>query len=56
MKNDTEEKRKLLEEVEQLRKEEQEIKNQIAKFSDVDPEIIAEMDKKTQVYNQNKSE
>ncbi|XP_071635173.1 meiotic nuclear division protein 1 homolog isoform X2 [Temnothorax longispinosus] len=50
LKNDTEEKRKLLEEVEQLRKEEQEIKKQIAKFSDVDPEVITEMDEKAQKY------
>ncbi|XP_077258026.1 meiotic nuclear division protein 1 homolog [Temnothorax americanus] len=50
LKNDTEEKRKLLEEVEQLRKEEREIKKQIAKFSDVDPEVIAEMDEKAQKY------
>jgi len=38
-----------LEEVERLRKEEQEIKKQIAKFSDVDPEAIAKMDEKAQV-------
>ncbi|KYQ49933.1 Meiotic nuclear division protein 1 like protein [Trachymyrmex zeteki] len=50
LKNDTEEKRKLLEEVEQLKKEEQEIKKQIAKFSNVDPEVIVEMDKKAQKY------
>ncbi|XP_071566778.1 meiotic nuclear division protein 1 homolog [Temnothorax nylanderi] len=50
LKNDTEEKRKLLEEVEKLRKEEQEIKKQIAKFSDVDPEVITEMDEKAQKY------
>lgn len=35
--------------MEQLKKEEQEIKKQIAKFSGVDPEIIAEMDEKAQV-------
>jgi len=51
LKNDTEEKRKLLEEVEQLKKEEQEVKKQIAKFSSVDPEAIAEMDKKAQVQS-----
>ncbi|KAG5309115.1 MND1 protein, partial [Pseudoatta argentina] len=50
LKNDTEEKRKQLEEVEQLKKEEQEIKKQIAKFSNVDPEAIAEMNKKAQKY------
>lgn len=49
LKNDTEEKRKLLDEIEQLRKEEQEIKKQITKFSGVDPEVIAEMDEKAQV-------
>jgi len=38
-----------LEEVEWLRKEEQGIKKQIAKFSDVDPEVIMKMDEKAQV-------
>ncbi|KYM96100.1 Meiotic nuclear division protein 1 like protein [Cyphomyrmex costatus] len=52
LKNDTEEKRKLLEEVEQLKKEEQEIQKQIAKFSSIDPEVIAEMDKKTKKYKE----
>ncbi|XP_012221427.1 meiotic nuclear division protein 1 homolog [Linepithema humile] len=50
LKSDTEERQTLLKEIEQLRKEEQEIKNQIAKFSGVDPEAIAEMNRKAQKY------
>ncbi|XP_039304196.1 meiotic nuclear division protein 1 homolog [Solenopsis invicta] len=50
LKNDTEEKRTILKEVEQLRKEEQEIKKQISKFSSVDPEVVAEMVEKVQRY------
>lgn len=37
--------------MEQLKKEEQEIKKQIAKFSGVDPEVIAEIDEKAQVQS-----
>lgn len=48
-KNDTEEKRNLMKEIEKLRKEEQEIKQQIIKFSDVDEGVIAEMSKTAQV-------
>ncbi len=40
-----------MEEIEQLKKEEQEIKKQIAKFNSVDPEAIAEIDKKAQVQS-----
>ncbi|KAL0118720.1 hypothetical protein PUN28_009415 [Cardiocondyla obscurior] len=50
LKNNTEEKTKLLEEVELLKKEEQDIKKLIVKFSEVDPDVIAEMDEKAQKY------
>jgi hypothetical protein len=35
--------------VEHLKKEEQEIKKQITKFSDIDPDAIAEMNEKAKV-------
>lgn len=49
MKCDTEERSNLLQEVERMKKEEQEIKKQIAKFSNIDPDAIAEMKEKAKV-------
>lgn len=49
LKSDTEETMDLSQEVKQLREEEQRIKQQIAKFSGIDPETTAEMSRKAQV-------
>lgn len=49
VKDDTEERLKLLQEVEELKKEERKLKEQIVKFSGVDPEAIAQMSQKAMV-------
>lgn len=53
MKNDTEERKKLLQEVELLREKEQRLKQQVAQFDDIDPVVIAETRKKAQVRSRN---
>lgn len=50
VKDDTEERLKLLQEVEELKKEERKLKEQIVKFSGVDPEVIAQMSQKAMEY------
>ncbi|XP_032665236.1 meiotic nuclear division protein 1 homolog [Odontomachus brunneus] len=50
LKSDTEERTMLLREVETLREKEQQVKQQVARFSDVDPEVIAEMHEKAEKY------
>lgn len=49
-KEDTEERQILLQEIQQLREKENELKKCIAKFSDVDPEAIAKMAERAQVF------
>lgn len=46
---DTEERQILLHELEELKVKEDQLKQQIAKFSDADPEIIAKITEKAQV-------
>ncbi|XP_035724115.1 meiotic nuclear division protein 1 homolog [Vespa mandarinia] len=49
---DTEERRNLLQEVQQLREKENELKNHIAKLSDVDPEVIGKMAERAQMFKE----
>ncbi|KAI4489397.1 hypothetical protein M0802_011152 [Mischocyttarus mexicanus] len=49
---DTEERRILLQQIQLLRDKENEIKSQIAKLSDVDPEVIAKMSKRAQMFKE----
>ncbi|XP_034948308.1 meiotic nuclear division protein 1 homolog [Chelonus insularis] len=51
-KNDTVELSKLLEEIEQFKQKEVELKQQIAKLSDADPEVIENMAKKAENYKE----
>ncbi|XP_054004581.1 meiotic nuclear division protein 1 homolog [Hylaeus anthracinus] len=49
-KEDTQERQLLLQELEELKAKKEQLKEQIAKFSDADPEAIAELEKKAQEY------
>ncbi|KZC10059.1 PREDICTED: meiotic nuclear division protein 1 homolog [Dufourea novaeangliae] len=49
-KEDTEERQSVLHEVEELKAKEDQLKKQIAKFIDADPEEIAKLEEKAQVY------
>ncbi|XP_076162203.1 meiotic nuclear division protein 1 homolog [Ptiloglossa arizonensis] len=49
-KEDTEERQLLLQELEELKAKEDQLKKQIAKFSDADPEAIAKLGEKAQEY------
>ncbi|XP_053987595.1 meiotic nuclear division protein 1 homolog [Hylaeus volcanicus] len=49
-KEDTQERQLLLQELEELKAKKEQLKKQIAKFSDADPETIAELEKKAQEY------
>lgn len=51
-KEDTEERQILLQEIQQLREKENELKQQIAKLSGVDPEVIARMAEKAQMFKE----
>ncbi|XP_076289795.1 meiotic nuclear division protein 1 homolog [Lasioglossum baleicum] len=51
-KEDTEERQTVLHEIEQLKAEEDQLKNQIAKFSDADPEVTAKLKQKAQEYKE----
>lgn len=51
-KEDTEERRILLAEVEKLKAEEIMLKKQVAKFADADPEVIARLNKKAEEYKE----
>ncbi|XP_043276564.1 meiotic nuclear division protein 1 homolog [Venturia canescens] len=49
-KEDTEERRAVLKEIEELREQEENLKKQIVKFSDSDPEVIAQIEDKALLY------
>ncbi|XP_014213340.1 meiotic nuclear division protein 1 homolog [Copidosoma floridanum] len=49
-KEDYEQTRAVIKEIKDLKAEEEEIKKQIMKFNDADPEVIAEMNKKVKFY------
>ncbi|XP_076636993.1 meiotic nuclear division protein 1 homolog isoform X2 [Colletes latitarsis] len=49
-KEDTEERQLLLQELEELKAKEDQLKKQIAKFSSADPEVIAKLEDKAQKY------
>ncbi|XP_043260828.1 meiotic nuclear division protein 1 homolog [Colletes gigas] len=49
-KEDTEERQLLLQELEELKSKEDQLKKQIAKFSNADPEVIAKLEEKAQEY------
>ncbi|XP_043684558.1 meiotic nuclear division protein 1 homolog [Vespula pensylvanica] len=49
---DTEERRNLLQDIQQLREKENELKSHIAKLSDVDPDAIAKMAEKAQMFKE----
>ncbi|KAG7208636.1 hypothetical protein KM043_014843 [Ampulex compressa] len=51
-KEDTEERRALLQELEELRKKEKDLIKQVAKFSDADPEVIAKLNEKAKDYKE----
>ena len=48
-KEDLEKTKAVLKEIEELKIKEEELKKQIKKFSDADPEVIAEINKKVKV-------
>ncbi|XP_017759286.1 PREDICTED: meiotic nuclear division protein 1 homolog [Eufriesea mexicana] len=51
-KEDTEERQTLLRELEELKVKEDQLKTQITKFSDADPEVIAKLGEKAQKYKE----
>ncbi|XP_076645643.1 meiotic nuclear division protein 1 homolog [Halictus rubicundus] len=51
-KENTEERQVLLHELEELKAQEDQLKNQIAKFSDADPEVTAKLREKAQEYKE----